>query len=351
MAAAVAAFLLMQEEVSEKVKRKILRDRSNPLELPESAFIAQYRLNKDAFIMVLDIVKPHLPASSIPPLLKLAAVLRFLAEGSYQRSVGNDSGISLGRSTVSLVLSEVLKIMERLICPRWLKLTMDSNEKLKSRNYFYSKFKIPSIIDCIDGTHIKIIKPNVDEHLFFNRKGYFSMNAMIICDSAMKIRAVDARYPGSSHDAFIWNISDARQSFLREYESGDRASRLLGDCGYGIEPFLLTPYRDALHNSKEYKFNMAHSSARNIVERTIGVLKSRFRCLLGTLHYSPEKVIQIVNVCCALHNICRSYNINLDEEISLQPNEPAVDNVVQPSNPSLQSEGKRIRDEIANNLQ
>lgn len=103
---------------------------------------------------------------------------------------------------------------------------------------------------------------------------------------------VDARYPGSSHDAFIWSISSAREYFRRKHESGDRTSKLLGDCGYGIGPFLLTPYRDPAINTKEYKFNLAHSSACNIVERTIGVLKNRFRCLMSTLHYRAEKVVK-----------------------------------------------------------
>jgi len=37
MSAGVVAFFLMQEETAESVKRRVLRDRSNPLELPESA--------------------------------------------------------------------------------------------------------------------------------------------------------------------------------------------------------------------------------------------------------------------------------------------------------------------------
>ena len=43
-----------------------------------------------------------------------------------------------------------------------------------------TKTKYPSIVGCIDGTHIKIIKLTIDEHLHFNRKGYFSMNAIIV---------------------------------------------------------------------------------------------------------------------------------------------------------------------------
>lgn len=172
-----------------------------------------------------------------------------------------------------------------------------------------------------------------------------------ICDSEMLIRAVDARYPGSSHDSFVWSISSARQHFLREYESGDRTSRLLGDCGYGIEAFLLTPYRQPLPNTKEHKFNVAHTSARNIVERTIGVLKSRFRCLMGTLHYRPEKVVQIVNVCCALHNICRHYKIpHAWEEVSNAPDEDDAENASSLSTGTLRNEGQRVRNEIANSL-
>lgn len=130
--------------------------------------------------MVLDIVKEHLLPSTIPCVSQLAATLRFLAEGSYQRSVGNDSTISLGRSTVSVLLSRVLKVLLKYVSPQWIKLRMDENEKRRSGNYFFNKNKVPCIVGCIDGTHIKIIKPTIDEHLYFNRKGYFSMKFEIV---------------------------------------------------------------------------------------------------------------------------------------------------------------------------
>ncbi|XP_017485224.1 PREDICTED: putative nuclease HARBI1 [Rhagoletis zephyria] len=267
MSYAVAVYLLMRINRAEKVKPKILRDHSNPLEIPEQLFISQFRLNKDAFGMVMGVVEPHLLRSSLSPMLQLATTLRFLAEGSYQTAVGNGFN-------------------------EWIQMAMDEREKHQCMQHLYEKYKIPGITGCIDGTHVKIIKPHLYEHLYYNRKGYFSMNTMIICDHNMQIRADDSRYAGASHDSFVWNISSARQYIQNQYRTGDRTYRFLGDCGYGIEPFLLTPYRYPQFNSQQYKFNLAHSAARNIVERTIGVLKNRFRCLLGTLHYSPEKVVK-----------------------------------------------------------
>ena len=79
--------------------------------------------------MVLDTIKEHLTRSKIPPLLQLAATLRFLAEGSYQRFVGNYSSISLDRSTLSTILNDVLKVMERFICRQWVQLEMISTDE------------------------------------------------------------------------------------------------------------------------------------------------------------------------------------------------------------------------------
>lgn len=82
-----------------------------------------------------------------------------------------------------------------------------------------------------------------------------------------------------------------------------------GDAGYPSEPWLVTPFRAADEGSGESEFNRRHALGRGIIERTIGVLKNRFRCMLGArqLHYDPTKSAQIVNVCCALHNICLEY--------------------------------------------
>ncbi|KAK8778570.1 hypothetical protein V5799_020088 [Amblyomma americanum] len=142
-----------------------------------------------------------------------------------------------------------------------------------------------------------------------------------VCDSNMKIIAVDPRCPGSDYDVFSW-----RYSWLRhEIEQGllQGGEFLLGDSGYPLEPWLLTPVpgHPSLASS-EGLFNSAHSSMRSVVERAIGVLKSRFRCLqrYRTLQYEPERAAFIIGACAALHNLC--LNDPLPEEGDVDATDP-----------------------------
>lgn len=54
----------------------------------------------------------------------------------------------------------------------------------------------------------------------------------------------------------------------------------------------------------ERNYNQIILSVRHLIERTIGVLKMRFRCILGErqLRYSQTKVSKIICACATLHN-------------------------------------------------
>ena len=99
----------------------------------------------------------------------------------------------------------------------------------------------------------------------------------------------------------------------------------LGDAGFMVKRSILTPYRGVRYHLKEYSrrgpqnprelFNHRHSSLRNVIERTFGLLKKRFPIIAsGTEpHYSLEIMTHIVLACCILHNFLRS----VDHDASL----------------------------------
>lgn len=86
---------------------------------------------------------------------------------------------------------------------------------------------------------------------------------------------------------------------------------VVGDSGYALRPWLLTPILEAVDRSPEADYNDCQTSTRNIIERVNGTLKMRFRCLLKhrVLHYKPVLASKIINTCCALHNLCIQNNL------------------------------------------
>ncbi|XP_017465227.1 PREDICTED: uncharacterized protein LOC108358413 isoform X1 [Rhagoletis zephyria] len=115
------------------------------------------------------------------------------------------------------------------------------------------KGKCVSIREC--NTLLPLIKDNLSasERNFLTRsmcgKGFAQ-----ICDNKMRIRYVNAQYPGSNHDSHIWNVSNARYFFEKKYQDGERNTWLLGDARYALEPWLMTPFRSPPSGSPEDAF-------------------------------------------------------------------------------------------------
>jgi len=63
----------------------------------------------------------------------------------------------------------------------------------------------------------------------------------------------------------------------------------------------------------EIKYNKIHSFSRMIIERSLGLLKERFKNILDTLPMTRADLIaKYIVVCCILHNICLLHNDMID---------------------------------------
>lgn len=144
---------------------------------------------------------------------------------------------------------------------------------------------------------------------FRNRKGYFSINVQTIVKPDLQILDIVSRWPGSVHDSTIFSNCGRRA----EFESGHFGSALLlGDGGYGVRPFLLTPL-ERPQTPAEHRYNESQIRTRNPVERSYGVWKRRFPILAIGIRVRIEKTLSIINACAVLHNIAiqvRNYNLH-----------------------------------------
>ena len=76
---------------------------------------------------------------------------------------------------------------------------------------------------------------------------------------------------------------------------------------------MITPFKDNGRLTPEKRhFNRVISSARQVVERSIGHLKGRFRRLRDIYSYDIGEVCKLIMAACVLHNLC----VLCDDEIA-----------------------------------
>ena len=119
---------------------------------------------------------------------------------------------------------------------------------------------------------------------------------------------------GREMAARYWFINNNQPRLQHNFENGIYGDGwLLGDSGYGLKSWLMTPMSRPVTN-QDRKYNVAHRKTRCLVERAFGTLKSRWRIIDhtgGRLCYLPGKVSKITVTCCVLHNICKRANVPL----------------------------------------
>ena len=108
--------------------------------------------------------------------------------------------------------------------------------------------------------------------------------------------------------------------------------------------------------TKEELFNLHHASARNVVERILGILKHWFRILLLAPEFSLEVQSKIPAALCVLHNFTRIHDPSddnddnsdfTDEEDNGDNNNWATENTAEVN---MNEEAQEMCDHIANTM-
>ena len=156
------------------------RNREDPLQWDDTELITEYRLPEAVVMELCELLRDDLkPVSTSPRCLtveeQVLIALKLLASGSFQSSTKDN--INVAQPTVSVVLS---KFLDSLLAKKHEFISMPSREAAAiSKRQFYCIAGFPGVIGLVDGTHIPIIAPSEDEHLYVNRKGFHSINVQV----------------------------------------------------------------------------------------------------------------------------------------------------------------------------
>ncbi|XP_050503384.1 putative nuclease HARBI1 isoform X2 [Diabrotica virgifera virgifera] len=214
------------EEAAEQAENNIPRlyfQREDPfLMLSEVNFIKHFRLNKDSFIYLCDELTPFLQVrqrtSGLDIKTKLLVTLLFYGQGSYQAVTGSNFFCGMSQSSVCRCIEEVTNALNRPeFISRWISFPRNIEELSQRRARFFQSTGIPGGIGIIDCTHVALVRPIQEEHIFVNRKNYHSLNVQLVCDEHLQVMNVNANFPGSTHDAYIWGQSNISNVLERVY--------------------------------------------------------------------------------------------------------------------------------------
>ena len=325
-------------------KPRVFRDRTQPLDsLDDDELVSRYRLSRHCIIDLCDLLAADLERSTtrsnaLSVSTQVLVALRYFATGSFQRVAGDLHGVS--QSSVSRCVTGVGKALSRRASQY---ITFPTNEASQRRvkSEFFDVAGFPNVLGCVDGTQIAITAPTTNEHIYVCRKGFHSMNIQATCDAKLRFTGIVAKYPGSTHDAFIWRDC-AVYNYMTSHDNG----WLLGDSGYPLSPFLMTPVTNATSNA-EQSYNKCHIKTRNCIERAFGLWKMRFRCLHktgGCLQSPPAGCIQIICACAVLHNIC--VDSHMPPPSAEMETEEEDDELPSPADSNNDSSGARVRSRL-----
>ncbi|KAF7687865.1 putative nuclease HARBI1 [Silurus meridionalis] len=236
---------------------------------------------------------------AISPDVQILAALGFYTSGSFQSKMGDAIGIS--QASMSRCVSNVTRaLMEK--APEFIGFERDEAARQQDKEEFFRVAGIPNVIGVIDCAHIAIKAPNADNSSYVNKKGFHSINCQLVCDARGLLLSAQTHWPGSLAHRAVFTQSSVYKMFE---EQEKHEGWLLGDHRYPLRKWLMTPVPNP-DTPADFRYNVAHVSTHEIVDRTFRALQTRFRCLDGAkgyLQYSPEKCSHIIQACCVLHNI------------------------------------------------
>ncbi|KAK0142242.1 putative nuclease HARBI1 [Merluccius polli] len=257
----------------------------------------------------------------------------FYASGSFYEVIGD--GLAVRKSAVGHVVHSVSSALTELM-GQYVKWPENEDAMARTKRKFFSLGGMPNTIGAIDCTHVHIQAPRSREWEYvtvIERAG-----TALTCSLWGMLTLLS---PTVSYDGLgLYTMPKLQQT--------TPDGILLGDSGYPLLPWLMTPFATVTNDSQQ-RYNSVHATTRGTIERLNGVIKRRFACL-NYLRVESQKACHIICACIVLHNIPQTRIVPLQEALIDGPPPCAeVPDLLPP--PPLQPDlpaGRAVRNAVVN---
>lgn len=290
--------------------RTILWFSKHASELSHREFRRLYRLGKETFSKVVDLVNPlcqrkqlrlNSKIASVKVEVMLAVALRILAGASYL-DVSWPYGIAT--STVYDIFHEMLEAMDNVL-PK-IQFPKSEQEYLEAAETYVRLSKVPikSVVSSLDGIAIEIKQPSCrdtsDPKKYYNRKKFFAICVQAAVTANYKFVFLSASFAGSTHDSTAFQssklYSDVINGTLPQW------AIIIGDEAYCNERNIVTPYGGRQISADESNFNHYISRCRVKIEQAFGLWVNRFGLFWSPIRFRLKVATKIIGVTAKLHN-------------------------------------------------
>lgn len=202
---------LQQARRRPRVARR-LRDLQDPFNCSDTELLQRYRFPRHELQQLTEIFEESLSYATnrnrpIPPALQVCVALNYFATGCLYSNLSASHSISQ-----SSVCRTVHKVAATIIDKLQAEISFSDDLVIEAMaKQFLDVANFPNVLGCVDGTHIALKCPLLDEHVYVNRKGFHSINVQAICNADKKFCDMNLQFPGSSNDSFVFSQSGIYQ--------------------------------------------------------------------------------------------------------------------------------------------
>lgn len=165
----------------------------------------------------------------------------------------------------------------------------------------------------MDGKHVAIVRPLGSGSYFYNYKGYYSIVLLGVVNGNLEFIMADVGCNGRVSDGgvleetvFYRALHDDKLNLPSTDKTVENMNFVfVADDAFALGDHLIKPFPQKNLTYEQRVFNYRLSRCRRVVENAFGILATRFRIFHSAINFQPNKVVDIVLACVALHNFLR----------------------------------------------